>query len=513
VADAQISVLLLRGAELHRQGRLAEAEALYRQVLATAPRQPDALHLLGLIANAAGRTAEAIDLIRQALAVQPDLAAAHYNLGRILQGQGAFDQAEQAYCQALASQPGYIEALENLGGTLQAQGKLDEAEHVYRRALELAPERASAWSNLGTLLQARGAPAESLKAYDKALALAPHYVEAHHNRGEALSDLHQLDEAVASYDRALELRPDYADAHFGRAAALLRKGALREGFAEYEWRRRRHDAQQRVLPGPEWDGVEAAGRRLLVYTEQGYGDAVQFARYVPLLAARGATVLLECQPALVRLFTSLAGVSQVLARGEPLPAFDAHVPLMSLPRLFGTELESIPSAVPYLAPPARLLGEWRTRIGSDGQRRVGLVWAGTPNPSWRSPRSVPASALAPLASISGVRFFSLQKDEAERPPFDITDLSRELDDFASTVAALSCLDLVISVDTAAAHLAGALGRPVWLMLPQAADWRWLLDREDSPWYPTMWLFRQPIWGDWQSVVQAVAGRLAMLRGS
>ncbi len=513
MADAQISELLLRGAELHRQGHLAEAEAHYRQVLATAPRQPDALHLLGLVANAAGRPAEAIDLIRQAVAVQPDLAAAHYNLGRILQGQGAFDQAEQAYRQALASEPGYVEALENLGGALQAQGKLDEAEQMYRQVLELVPGQASAWSNLGTLLQARGLPAESLKAYDKALALAPEYVEAFHNRGEALSDLHQLDKAVASYDRALELRPDYADAHFGRAAALLRKGALRAGFAEYEWRRRRSDAQQRVLPGPEWDGTEAAGLTLLVYTEQGYGDAVQFARYVPLLTARGATVLLECQRALVPLFTSLAGVTQVLARGEPLPAYDAHIPLMSLPRLFGTELESIPSEVPYLAPPAELLERWQTRIGSDGEPRVGLVWAGTPNPNWRAARSVPASALAPLASISGARFFSLQKDEAERPPFDIADLSGELDDFASTAAAISCLDLVISVDTAAAHLAGALGRPVWLMLPHAADWRWLLDREDSPWYPTMRLFRQPIWGDWESVVRAVASRLAMLRGS
>ncbi|HEX6512541.1 MAG TPA: tetratricopeptide repeat-containing glycosyltransferase family protein, partial [Chloroflexota bacterium] len=374
-------------------------------------------------------------------------------------------------------------------------------------------------NNRGTLLQELGRPREAVAAYRQALAIRPHYPEALHNLSEALQDLHQMRDAIATCEQALALDPEFADAHCGLAFALLREGDLKRGFEQYEWRFRRRDylPLRRELQGPAWQGEDLKGKIVLLYVEpaQGFGDTLQFARFAPELAARGAMVLVECQPALVRLFGSLAGAAGIVSLGGHLPAFDLQASLMSLPYLLGTTLETIPASVPYLAPPADVQTRWRKRLGAGGAFRVGLVWATHPgHERRRSPRTLALDALTPLASIPRIQLFSLQKGAASLPAdMGLIDLGPELGDFADTGAAIMNLDLVISVDTAVAHLAGALGRPVWTMLPFAAEWRWQLERRDSPWYPSMRLFRQPIWGDWTSVVAEVAAGLASLARS
>ena len=496
--------MLLEAAAQHRAGRLAEAEAGYRAVLRIEPRNPNALHLLGLIAAAAGQTEAALDLIRQAIAALPSLAEAHYNLGRLLHQRGELAESEAAYREAIRLRPDYAEAHDNLGGVLQAQGRLEEALASCRRALELQPDYPAALSDLGAVLQDLGRVDEAISAYEQALRLQPAFPQAAHNLGEALQDAHRGPESIAAYERALALEPDYAEAHCGLAFALLRAGELHRGWEEYEWRFRRADspAPARPLPGAVWDGADPAGKTILVQAEQGFGDTIQFARYLPLLAARGVRVIFQCQRALAPLFRSLAGV-QVITVDDPLPACDCHVPLLSLPRLFGTTFDSIPASVPYLRAPEA----WSAPLGRPP--RVGLVWHANPHAQLaRSWRSLPLETLEPITSFDAT-FVSLQTEPVpEGSP--LLDVSPRLTDFGATAALVQELDLVVSVDTAVAHLAGAMGRPVWTLLPYAADWRWLRDRLDSPWYPTMRLFRQPVWGDWSSAVKEVAGEMATL---
>jgi|SRR5579883_1620313 len=505
---------LARGAELHRAGRLAEAEALYRAVLAQEPRNADALHLLGLIAGAAGQTDAAVALIREAIRVMPSLAPALYNLGRLLQNRGELADAEACYRRALAYQPENADAYNNLGGVLQAQGRDEEALSCYASALRVRPESAEALSNMGMALQQLGRSEEAVALYHKALTLQPGYAQAHHNLGEALQDLHRPAEAIAAYEQALKLQPDFGDAHCGLAFALLRQGEMARGWKEYAWRFKRSDApaQARTLPGEPWDGGDPAGRRILIYGEQGFGDTIQFVRYAPLLAQRGAAVAVECQEPLARLFTSLRDVQVVFARGDPLPDFDSYAPVASLPGLCGTTLATIPAHTPYLHANEVSRRRWRERIPPSEELRAGLVWSANPaNQQGRSRRSMEIAELAPVLELPGARFYSLQTGEAAKEaPQQVVDLAPELHDFADTAAAIDQLDLVITVDTAVAHLAGALGRPVWVMLPYLADWRWLADRDDSPWYPTMRLFRQPKWGDWRSVSLTVASALDRL---
>jgi len=376
----------------------------------------------------------------------------------------------------------------------------------YERALALVPDHPEALSNLGVALVDLGRPAEAIAHYERALVSQPDRAETHTNLGIALQRQGQHAEALVCYGRALALKPDYAEAHFNRAWALLWTGELDEGWLEYEWRFTvaRYD---RKFDQPLWSGEPLAGQSILIHAEQGFGDTLQFVRYVPAVAERGGKVVLEVPKPLGRLAGTVAGVSEVVAAGDTLSAFDCHCPLLSLPRVFKTNLATIPDAVPYLSVSAEASAAWAERVAPASGLRVGIVWAGT------TVGAIDLRSLQPLWEVAGISWFSLQAGErcgdiSLLHDVKIVDLSPWLTDFAETAAAVCQMDLVISVDTSVAHLAGALGRPVWIMLPYWPDWRWLIERADSPWYPTARLFRQKKAGDWSCVAREVAAALA-----
>ncbi|MGH7306413.1 MAG: tetratricopeptide repeat protein [Candidatus Rokuibacteriota bacterium] len=498
---------------LHRAGRLQAAEAAYRDILARAPDHPDALHLLGVVAAQAGDADRAVDLIRRAIAGQPGNAEFHANLALALRKATRLDEAVAAYRRAADLAPDRPEAWVSLGKACLDCGELEPAVAAFQRALALRPAYGEAANNLGVTYTRRGDLGEALRAYERALELDPRHVTTRSNLAATLYNLGRLDEAIAMARRALELDGECAEAHLTLGASLLISGRLAEGWPEYEWRWRCPGLQSpSPYPQPAWDGSDPAGRSILLCSEQGLGDTIQFVRYAPLVAARGARVVLGCRPALKTLLQTVGGIEQVVADGERLPPVDLQAPLMSVPRLLGTTLESIPARVPYLAADPRRRDVWRARL-SLGPRslKVGLVWAGQPQNRTDRWRSIPLRVLAPLGAVAGVGFVSLQGGAAARQavesPFPLVDHDAELHDFADIAALVANLDLVISVDTAGAHLAGALGRPVWTLLPSAPDWRWLLEREDTPWYPTMRLFRQTKAGDWAEVVARVAAAL------
>jgi len=373
-----------------------------------------------------------------------------------------------------------------------------------------------AWNNLGIIYRLRGQFEGSKDCFRKALLLRPAYAEACNNLGNALKDCGEMDEAIFFYQQAIQLK-DTADNHHNLALALMATGRLQEGWREYEWRWKSNQLASgfRSFTQPLWQGEFAKGKTLLLHAEQGFGDTLQFCRFATFVIERGLRVILEVQPSLVRLMKSLAGVEAVVARGQPLPAFDLHCPLLSLPLVFNTSLETIPVATSYLSADHEAVSVWRDRLlEHDGFFKVGLVWAGKPQrhtPDLAATdrrRSMPPEHLAPLADIEDVRFFSLQK-EGQLAPAELTlvDYMDRCHDFADTAALIANLDLVISVDTAVAHLAAAIGKPVWLLNRLDTCWRWLQNREDSPWYPTLRIFRQPCAGDWQSVIANVRDAL------
>jgi len=356
---------------------------------------------------------------------------------------------------------------------------------------------------------------ESITALRRAVQIKPDYAQAHNNLCSALYQRGQVTEATAAATRAVSLKPEFADAHWSLGLMLLAQGNFAQGWQEYEWRWQRDNftTPQRDFPQPRWDGQDLHGKTILLHAEQGLGDTLQFVRYAPMVAQKGGRVILECQRDLKRLLSQLPGVDEIMTTSESLPPFDLHCPLMSLPSVFKTELASIPVAIPYLKSDPVLAAVWRSRLASASTaRRVGLVWAGSPLKRRDRNRSIMLAQFAPLASITNVVFHSLQKGEAGKqlPPkgLILRDFGAELNDFADTAALLDCLDLIITVDTAVAHLAGAMGKQVWTLLPFAPDGRWLLNREDSPWYPTMRLFRQTRIGDWATPIYQVRDLLA-----
>jgi tetratricopeptide (TPR) repeat protein len=541
--------------EHHRAGRLAAAEPLYREVLAAQPNHGDALNLLGLLAQQVGRLDVARELLEKAVAAVPAYVEAHNNLASVLMAQGDLARAETHYRRAIALAPNHAgahtnlgnllwragrfadaaaacreaitlaprtaEAHNNLGNALKDLGDLDGARASYQEAASLNPGYAAAHSNLGNLLCDLGDPAAALAPYRRAVALAPGLADYHMNLGNALRDLARLPEAIASYQRALALDPALGDAHWNLATALLVDGDYARGWPEFaqRWQTRRLAPHRRSFAVPAWDGSDPTGQTILVWAEQGMGDVIQFCRYLPLLAGRGArTVLLidGAWRALETLLRSLAGVDRLALDVAEAGPFDRHCALLDLPGLLGTELATIPADVPYLAAdPARV--DACARLPAGGAPRVGLVWAGGRHNTRDRLRSLSLERVGPLLELPGIAWVGLQvgdgRQDLERAgaPPGFTDLGPDLRDFADTAAVLDVLDLVISVDTAVAHLAGALARPVWLLLPTAPDWRWLLGRADSPWYPTMRLFRQPAAGDWDAVIAQVREALAALR--
>ncbi len=468
--------------------------------------------------KAKGEIEEAIAAYQMAIQLNPNGADTFMNLGDALKDRGRLDEAIDAFRAAVRLKPDVAKAHNQLGTALYGRRRLDEAIATYRTVVRLKPDHAAAHSNLGIALCDAGQLDEAIAECRTAIRLKSDLAEAHSNLGNALGDHGRLDEAISAYRDAIALKGDLAGAHWNLGTALLMKGDYAQGWPEYEWRWKVKELPSpRDVPQPLWDGGDLAGRTILLRHEQGFGDTIQFLRYVPLVIQRGGKVIVECQQDLWRLLQSNAREWQVVAEGESLPAFDVHCPLGSLPLAFGTTLQDIPAEVPYLSADDAAAARWRDRLGGDsGALNVGLVWAGNPafrGDRLRSPREL--SLYSPLAAVKNVRFFSLQKGEAAKqaahPPagMNLTDWTSDFGDFADTAALIANLDLVISSDTAVAHLAGAMGKPVWVILPLSPDWRWMLDRSDNPWYPTMRLFRQTKVGQWTDVIEQVAGALAL----
>jgi tetratricopeptide (TPR) repeat protein len=501
------AVSALLGAIADQQaGRLGIAEEKLRGVLAHDPDEPSALFLLGSTLLALGRPAEAIQQLRESVAIRPHHREQRQALARALL---TLDRPGEAL-DVLAPLAGHRMAadVQFLRGTaLNSLGRPREAAAALQDATLAAPDHAEAHLNLGNAL----ADLDDLVAAEapmrRAIALRPDLAEAHASLGFLLTGRGDLPGAIAACERAIALRPDFALAHWNQGIAYLLGGQMAEGWDRYEWRKRRFPAAfDKPPPGPQWQGEDLAGRRLLVLAEQGFGDTIQLCRYLPPLVAAGTQVILECAPALMGLLRCLPDITLIRPRGAR-PAYDFWVDQMSLPRLFGTTLETIPS------PGAYLQADWARQAAWAAARpaglRVGLVWAGNPAHSNDRRRSAPAAALAPLLDAAPGAFVSLQVGPAagDAAALGLADNAAALTDFAETAALVAGLDLVITVDTAVAHLAGALGVPTWVMLPHAPDWRWLLHRADSPWYQSMRLFRQDRPGDWDGVIAQVASAL------
>jgi tetratricopeptide (TPR) repeat protein len=559
-----------------QEGRLVEAETLYRAILAEASDHPGSHHLLGLVEHQLGRHEAALASIKRAIELNEGEPNYHNNLGTVYRALRRFDEAVVCYQHAVAMKPDFAAAFSNLGVALQQQDKLAPAQRALEQALELKPDYASAFFNLGNVLVARAEYEKAIEQYRCALALEPNHVDAHNNLGAALVEMGAMDEAAESYRRALTLQPANAAAHnnYGRVLAqrderdaaishfrhaiglqphlidahinlgnvlleqadapaahesyqralsiepthetahwndglaILVQGDLVEGFKQWRW----NVASSKRFNAPEWRGEELNGATILIHAEQGFGDAIHFARYLPLVAARGGRIVFEAPVELHRIFAGIPGVDEIIAFGDPLPDFAWQCPLLSLPLAFETSLKTVPSTTPYLSADADTVAEWQRRVAGAAYK-VGIVWAGRPEHKRDRHRSLTLAQLAPLAAIPNLAFYALQKGAAVSQADDapggmrLEILSPLLGDFADTAAAIMALDLVITVDTSVAHLAGALGKPVWIMLPDAPDWRWLEGRSDSPWYPTARLFRQDKSRRWKPVVDAVAAAL------
>jgi tetratricopeptide (TPR) repeat protein len=534
-----IETVFNRAVEHHLAGRLQAAGQDYQTVLAALPDHAPSLHLLGVVAFQIGQTAAAINLMAAAIAIDDtvaayhndigevyrtagrlDEAAAHYghtlhldpehagamnNLGIVLQNVGRIDEAIELYRRAIAVQADFAQAHMNLGAALVEAGRADEAAHELEAAHRLAPDDLMVSLNLANARQAQGRLDEAIGIYRAVLALKPDYTEAQVNLGSALKAQGRPAAALSCYAAAIAQAPELASAHWNDGVCRLLLGDFPRGWAGFAWRWRAGAVPPHGLPGPEWDGSALDGQTLLVHAEQGLGDTIQFARFLKHLKARGAgEVILLCQAPLTRLLAGRDGVSRVVGPEEPLPAWDLRVPLLDLPRLFGTTLQTLDGATPYLTVDPARVERWRDRLGG----RIGLVWQGRRDHQNDRNRSLPAALLAPLLAVPGCRFVSLQQHADPGDVAGMEDLGDAFGDLQDAAEAIAALDLVITVDTAIAHLAGALGKPVWILLPLAPDWRWLLDRTDSPWYPTARLFRQPKAGDWPAVIAAVADALS-----
>ncbi len=495
-------------------GRLEEAEACYRQLLKVWPDDAEASLQLGNLRYRQGRLEEAEACYRDALRLRPDHAESHNNLGATLADQNRWEEAEGCYQEALRLRPDYADAHFNLGNTLRQRGRLTEAERCYRAALSGSPHLSDLHNNLGIVLNDLGRLEEAEACYRVALTLQPDHAEVHNNLGATLVEQGRLAEAEACYIAALRLRPDYADAHHNRALILLLRGCYGAGWPAYEWRWRRAGFHPPRFSRPVWDGSSLDGRTILLYAEQGAGDVLQFVRYVALVRRMGGRVLLAAPRHLWPILSWGPGVDRLVALDEPAPPFDVHASMMSLPGILGTTVETIPATIPYLFPDPERVERWRRELETIRGLRIGIAWSGNPSNPYNRRRAIPLRHFASLARQPEVRLISLQKPAAgveslsdDIGPLDILDRAGELDRtaaFVDTAAVMLNLDLVVACDSALAHLAGALGVPVWLPLPFIPDWRWLLDREDSPWYPTMKLFRQSRRGDWDEPFRRMA---------
>jgi Flp pilus assembly protein TadD len=515
MSDPSTEQQIQQAMQLHSSGKTADAEEAWRQILEKHPNNTTVLRILGSIYGQTGRSHEAVELLGRCVLVDPGDASAHSMLGVSLAAIGHRERAMQHLIRAVELQPTSSHLHYNYGKALRDHKQNEGAAAEFRKAIELQPDFPPAWNNLANTLRDLGNLEEAYAAGQRALALRPTNIQSLHNLGVICRDLLKLDEAMRLFDTALAYDPAFHECRLSRAMLLLLRGQYVLGWNEYEARFDVPRTMARKEYGkPVWDGQDPEGRTILLYCEQGFGDAIQFARYVPILAERGASVILECRKELAKLFASLRGASQIVTPDEELPDFDVYRGLMSMPMFSGTTVETVPAEVPYLRADRSQVKRWKRIIEPGAGVRVGLVWAGAAGYGNDQNRSIRLEQLAPLAQKApDARFYSLQTGDAARQVRDkpggmkVIDLSAELNDFSDTAAAIENLDLVISVDTAVAHLAGALGKVTWTLLPFSPDWRWMLEREDTPWYPTMRLFRQPLLKDWGTVVDRVADEL------
>lgn len=501
-----------RGNALRDLNRHAEALQSYDRALAIMPDHAETLSNRGNVLRELKRNEEALQSFDRALAIKPDHVEILSNRGVALQDLKRHEEALQSFDRALAIKPDHAEALSNRGNALRSMERNDEAVQSYDRALAIRPGYAEALSNRGVALRDLMRIDEALQSYDRALAVRPDYAEALYNRGNALQDLRRHDEALQSFARALAIAPDYAEAHWNEGLCRLLIGDFANGWPKYEWRWKTEirSTTIRDFTHPLWLGQESVeGKTVLLTSEQGFGDTIQFCRYAQQVAALGATVMLEVPPALESLLGTLGGVTRVLAAGETRPPFDCYCPVASLPLAFNTDLTNILASA-YLRADVEKAKSWNGKLAGGGAKRIGVVWSGR---SYPPNRSIPLVEFGKLIEI-GSTCYSLQKRVSTkdrvilRGRTDVQFFGDELTDFSDTAALIELMDLVITVDTSVAHLAGAMGKPVWILLNYNADWRWLLDRNDSPWYPTARLFRQTVLGDWATVIDEVGERLS-----
>ncbi len=495
----------------HQAGRLSEAARAYEQVLQDEPDHPEALHLLGVVSQQLGKSEASLQLLDKAILGSPSNPFFLSSRGNTLQELRRYDEALASYERALAIKPDFAEAWINRGTALRELKRYDEGLASYDKALTLRAGDAELLHAHGNVLRHLRRYDEAIASYDRALAINPDFVEALDSRGNALMDLKLHEEALANFARAQQIRPDFAQAYYSESKCLLLLGDFERGWEKHEWRWNCDQflSSRRNFSQPLWLGIEnIAGKTILLHAEQGLGDTIQFARYVQAVSQKGASVILEAWGYVRPLLSHVSGAHQVIGRGDPLPEFDVHCPLMSLPLAFNTRLDTIPAPIPYLRATDAKMKKWEEKLGRIKTLTVGIAWSGRSEHHNDRNRSLPLSKLIDLKKLK-VRLVSLQKEVRPEDAKvlaangEILHLGPELEDFSDTAALASLMDLVISVDTSIAHLVGALGKPVWILLPFAPDWRWLLDREDSPWYPTARLFRQSRAGDWDSVIDRV----------
>lgn len=512
----QAEILNNLGNAFSRLGDKGNAIACYRRALEL---RPDSAELHNNLANACfeqGMLNESVSFFKRSLELKPDFAEAHNNLGVLFRELGEFDEAVNCGYRALALKPNYVEAYNNIAAAHWKAGRLEVGADYARRALELHPGYADAHTNLGNILRDQGAFGDAESLYRRAIELNPGSFDSHNSLGALLLAQGLYEEAAASFHRSLELKSDFVGARWNRSLLMLLHGDFECGWPEYEWRWRTSGTRAREFPQPQWDGSAPAGRVVLLHAEQGFGDTFQFVRYAKLIKNLGAKVVVECQMPLVNVLRGCDGIDYVCARGDALPAFDCHVAMMSLPLIFRTSLQNIPTDNPYIHADATAVARWRERLQPIQGFRIGINWHGRGGHGNFRRRDIPIERMLSLGAVSNVHLVCLQKEMDSKESSAIAaakvfspgaDFDSSHGAFVDTAAILANLDLVITSDTAVAHLAGALGVAVWCALPYSPDWRWLLHRSDSPWYPTMRLFRQKQPGDWAEVFEEMQAAL------
>ncbi len=500
---------------LHKQGRLLEAQEYYKSILNSDPTNCNCLHLLGVIAGQQRKTEEAVRLITAAININPSNAIFFRDRAVALFSQRRFADALADCERAIANDPEYIDAHVYRGVVLSALNRHYCALESHDAAVSIAPNNAIAHMSRANTLRALGLHLEAVAAYDRAIALQPGLVEAYSNRGVALKEMGRVDDALMNYDEAILLNPNYAEAHAFKSTALLLKGELRAGWQAYEWRWKKESNLDRALQisSPAWRGdSDIRAKTILLHSEQGYGDTIQFGRYAKLVSERGATVILEAPRALHTLFQSLDGVDRIVGRGDQIPRCDFHCPLMSLPMALDTTLDTIPAQIPYLHVNNETARVWSEKVGPKRRLRVGVAWKGSPAHPNDKNRSIRIEQF--LTGLpQGLEYYSLQIEPKDGDAREVAAASptivqfKDIGDFSETAALCNLMDIVVTVDTSVAHLSGALGKRTWVLLPFIPDWRWMLGRSDSPWYPSMRLFRQTAAGNWLSVLEEVRREL------